>query len=116
MANSDAISSMFGTSRSLPFWHVRSTRLGTRAFNVGSGTPRTVGEMAAALARALNGPCPTVTGTYRLGDVRHITADSSRLRREFTWDPKVTFEEGMAELALVEPGVTNHFGNGLASA
>ena len=89
---------------------------GTRAFNVGSGTPRTVGEMAAALARALNGPCPAVTGTYRLGDVRHITADLSRLRREFTWDPKVTFEAGMAELALVEPGVTNHFGNGLASA
>jgi dTDP-L-rhamnose 4-epimerase len=72
---------------------------GVRAFNVGSGTPRTVGEMAETLAQALNGPRPTVTGQYRLGDVRHITADSSRLRRELNWQPQVDFSQGMAELA-----------------
>jgi dTDP-L-rhamnose 4-epimerase len=72
---------------------------GVRAFNVGSGTPRTVGEMATALARALNGPSPTVTGYFRLGDVRHITADSSRLRDDLGWKPKVEFDEGMNELA-----------------
>jgi dTDP-L-rhamnose 4-epimerase len=74
-------------------------RQGVRAFNVGSGTPRTVGEMAAALARALNGKSPVVNGHYRLGDVRHITADSSRLRDELHWQPKEAFEAGMAELA-----------------
>jgi dTDP-L-rhamnose 4-epimerase len=73
---------------------------GVRAFNVGSGTPRTVGDMAHALAQALRGPVPVVTGQYRLGDVRHITADSSRLQREFDWRPKVDFVAGMAELAL----------------
>lgn len=73
---------------------------GVAAFNVGSGTPRTVGEMAAALARALAGPAPVVTGGYRLGDVRHITADSGRLRRELGWQPAVAFEDGMVELAL----------------
>ena len=72
---------------------------GVRAFNVGSGTPCTVGDMARALARALNGPEPIVTGGYRLGDVRHITADSSRLRDELNWAPKAEFEAGMAELA-----------------
>jgi dTDP-L-rhamnose 4-epimerase len=72
---------------------------GVRAFNVGSGTPRTVGDMARALAAALNGPAPVVTGTYRLGDVRHITADSSRLREELGWKPQVAFADGMAELA-----------------
>ena len=72
---------------------------GVKAFNVGSGTPRTVGEMAAALAEALKGPRPVVTGRYRLGDVRHITADSSRLRRELGWRPRVGFQEGMSELA-----------------
>ena len=76
-------------------------REGVRAFNVGSGTPRTVGEMAEVLAQALNGPRPTVTGQYRLGDVRHITADSSRLRRELNWQPQVDFSVGMAELAGV---------------
>lgn len=72
---------------------------GVRAFNVGSGTPRTVGDMAHALAKALNGPEPVVTGHYRLGDVRHITADSSRLRNELNWMPRIDFEHGMSELA-----------------
>jgi dTDP-L-rhamnose 4-epimerase len=72
---------------------------GVRAFNVGSGTPRTVGEMARQLARTLAGPSPVVTGRYRLGDVRHITADSSRLRKELGWRPAIAFDDGMAELA-----------------
>lgn len=72
---------------------------GVRAFNVGSGIPRTVGDLAAELARAVAGPVPMVTGRYRLGDVRHITADSSRLRTELAWAPKVDFAEGVAELA-----------------
>ncbi|WGF86260.1 NAD-dependent epimerase/dehydratase family protein [Marinivivus vitaminiproducens] len=72
---------------------------GVRAFNVGSGTPRTVGEMAEALALALGGSLPVVTGQYRLGDVRHITADSSRLRDELGWRPRNEFSSGMAELA-----------------
>ena len=76
---------------------------GVAAFNVGSGTPRTVGEMAMALAQALDGPEPVVTGQYRLGDVRHITADSSQLRRTLGWQPRVSFEAGMAELAGVDP-------------
>jgi dTDP-L-rhamnose 4-epimerase len=74
-------------------------RDGVRAYNVGSGTPRTVGEMAVALARSLNGAAPRVTGRYRLGDVRHITADSSRVRTELGWQPREDFAAGMAELA-----------------
>ncbi len=72
---------------------------GVRVFNVGSGTPRTVGDMAAALADATGGPRPETTGRYRLGDVRHITADSSRLREELGWAPAVEFTDGVAELA-----------------
>jgi dTDP-L-rhamnose 4-epimerase len=72
---------------------------GVAAFNAGSGTPRTVGEMAQALAASLRGPAPVVTGRFRLGDVRHITADSSRLRTALDWRPAVAFEDGMAELA-----------------
>jgi dTDP-L-rhamnose 4-epimerase len=74
---------------------------GVRAFNVASGTPRTVGNMAEALANALKGPKPIVTGGYRLGDVRHITADSSRLRNELRWQPRIDFIQGMTELASI---------------
>ncbi|MGW3652040.1 NAD-dependent epimerase/dehydratase family protein [Streptomyces sp. NPDC000878] len=69
------------------------------AYNTGSGEPHTVGEMARALASAYGGPEPVVTGEYRLGDVRHITADSSRLRAELGWKAEVGFEEGMREFA-----------------
>ncbi|MGW2523148.1 NAD-dependent epimerase/dehydratase family protein [Streptomyces sp. NPDC001617] len=69
------------------------------AYNTGSGEPRTVGEMARALADAHGGPEPVVTGEYRLGDVRHVTADSARLRAELGWKPEVGFAEGMREFA-----------------
>ncbi|UUU25828.1 NAD-dependent epimerase/dehydratase family protein [Streptomyces sp. DSM 40750] len=69
------------------------------AYNTGSGEPHTVGEMARALAGAFGGSEPVVTGEYRLGDVRHITADSSRLRAELGWKAEVAFAEGMREFA-----------------
>ena len=45
--------------------------------NVGSGTVTTVGGLAVALADALGGPTPVVTGQFRVGDVRHVTASSA---------------------------------------
>jgi dTDP-L-rhamnose 4-epimerase len=70
-----------------------------RAFNVASGEVRTIGEMAAALATAFGGPAPHVSGRYRLGDVRHITASTERIRRELGWKPTVPFADGMREFA-----------------
>ena len=75
-----------------------------RAYNVGSGTPRTVGQLASALADAYGGPSPVVTGEYRLGDVRHVTASSERIRRELRWRPTVGFAEGVAEFAAAPAG------------
>lgn len=70
-----------------------------RAFNVGSGTVHTIGELAAQLSLHAGGPAPVTTGEYRLGDVRHITAASGRLRAELGWAPSVDFEAGMREFA-----------------
>jgi len=75
-----------------------------RAYNVGSGTPRTVGQMASALAASYGGPSPVVTGQYRLGDVRHVTASSERIWRELGWGAAVPFAEGVAEFAAVPAG------------
>jgi dTDP-L-rhamnose 4-epimerase len=71
---------------------------GFRAFNVGSGEVHTIGEVADALAEHA-GRTPIVTGEYRLGDVRHITASSRRLREQLGWSPAVSFEAGMREFA-----------------
>jgi dTDP-L-rhamnose 4-epimerase len=72
---------------------------GLVAFNVGSGTPHTIGEMATEISRAAGGPAPVVTGRYRLGDVRHVTASSARAAQELGWSASVDFAAGMAEFA-----------------
>ncbi|HYY10130.1 MAG TPA: NAD-dependent epimerase/dehydratase family protein [Kineosporiaceae bacterium] len=72
---------------------------GVRTYNVGSGVQRTVLDLATALADALDGPRPVVTGEYRLGDVRHVTADTARIRAELGWLPAVDFTDGMKEFA-----------------
>ena len=69
-----------------------------RAFNVGSGTVHTIGEMAAAIAGP-DGPQPVVTGEYRLGDVRHVTASSARIAEELGWHAQVDFTAGMRDFA-----------------
>ena len=69
-----------------------------RAYNVGTGTVTTIGEVATELARAYGGPVPIVTGEYRLGDVRHITASSDRLKDELGWKPTYDLQTGLEDL------------------
>jgi len=71
---------------------------GHAAYNVGSGVVHTVGDLATELARAAGGPAPVVTGQYRLGDVRHITASSGRAREALGWAARVGLREGVAAL------------------
>jgi len=68
------------------------------AYNVGTDTVRTIGDLASELSRAYDGPAPIVTGQYRLGDVRHITASSAKLRHELAWKPTHTLATGLAHL------------------
>jgi len=63
-----------------------------------------VGQLASALAAAYGGPSPVVTGQYRLGDVRHVTASSDRIWRELGWRAAVPFAEGVAEFTAVPAG------------
>ncbi len=69
------------------------------AYNIASGTPHTVGEMAGALAAAFGGPAPVVTGEFRLGDVRHVVASPEKARAELGFTAAVAFADGMKELA-----------------
>lgn len=70
------------------------------AFNVASGTPRTVGEMARALAAALPGaPEPVVTGEFRRGDVRHVFASTARAAEVLGFRAATALEDGMREFA-----------------
>jgi dTDP-L-rhamnose 4-epimerase len=72
---------------------------GLHAYNIASGQPHTVGEMAAALAGALAGPEPVVTGQFRAGDVRHVVASPQRARHGLGFAAAVPFAAGVAEFA-----------------
>jgi dTDP-L-rhamnose 4-epimerase len=72
---------------------------GHRAYNVASGEPHTVLDLATALARELDGPEPAVVGGGRPGDVRHVVADPARITAELGFTSQVPFREGIAEFA-----------------
>jgi dTDP-L-rhamnose 4-epimerase len=79
-----------------------------RCYNVASGEPHTVGEMAFALAGAFGGIEPVVTGEYRLGDVRHIVASPEAAARDLGFRAQTPFASGIAEFAtapLREPAL-----------
>ena len=81
---------------------------GLRCYNVASGEPHTVGEMARALAGAFGAIEPVVTGEYRLGDVRHIVASPEGAARDLGFRARRRFVEGIAEFAqapLREPAL-----------
>ncbi|MGH2894077.1 MAG: NAD-dependent epimerase/dehydratase family protein [Solirubrobacteraceae bacterium] len=68
-------------------------------FNVATGTPTRIGEMAQVLADAAGGnaPRPVVTGEYRLGDVRHVFASPERARQLLGFTATEDFRRGMKE-------------------
>jgi dTDP-L-rhamnose 4-epimerase len=71
------------------------------AVNVASGHPRSILEMARALADA-HGPAaprPTVTADFRLGDVRHVFASAQRAEDLLGFRALEDFAAGMAEFA-----------------
>jgi dTDP-L-rhamnose 4-epimerase len=71
------------------------------AFNVASGQPRSVGELAAALHAAAGtaAPPPVITGEFRLGDVRHVFASAERAERVLGFRAREPFEASIAEFA-----------------
>ena len=68
-------------------------------YNIATGAPASVGDMADALAAAAGGSTPQVTGAYRLGDVRHIFASPARAEQELGFHARVPFDAGMREFA-----------------
>jgi dTDP-L-rhamnose 4-epimerase len=71
------------------------------AFNVCSGSPRSVLDVARALRAAHGDDAPDVevTGEYRLGDVRHVFASPALAAERLGFTAREDFAAGMAELA-----------------
>lgn len=71
-----------------------------QVFNVGSGVPTPVLDVAKMLIKVLKGTSVTeITGQYRVGDIRHCYADISALRAATGFEPLVRLEDGLAAFA-----------------
>jgi dTDP-L-rhamnose 4-epimerase len=70
-------------------------------FNVCSGRPHTIADLAWALWRSapVGSPQPEVVGGYRLGDVRHVFASPDRAAQDLGFAAEIEFEAGMADFA-----------------
>lgn len=64
--------------------------------NVGSGVATTVTEVVDALLRSFGTTVPvTVSGNFRVGDIRHNVADVTRARELLGFRSRVSFDEGI---------------------
>jgi len=79
-----------------------------RAFNISSGRAMTVKDVAARTIQAIGRSDlePEITGKYRAGDIRHCFADISLAREVLGWEPQVSLESGLADLAKWLEGQT----------
>ncbi|WP_295123065.1 NAD(P)-dependent oxidoreductase [uncultured Leifsonia sp.] len=67
-------------------------------FDIGSGTPTTVLELASAIAAYHGAPGPHITGQFRDGDVRSASCDISATVVRLGWRPQHTLVSGIAML------------------
>jgi dTDP-L-rhamnose 4-epimerase len=72
-----------------------------RVLNIGNGTSYQVREIAERMAATLGREDirPAVMGQYRVGDIRHCFADVTQARDVLGYEPRVSLEEGISELA-----------------
>jgi dTDP-L-rhamnose 4-epimerase len=71
-----------------------------QVFNIASGRRITIKDIAQRVASAVGKKIqPQVTGKYRAGDIRHCFADISRARDILGFEPRVTLEDGLVNLA-----------------
>lgn len=67
-------------------------------FNVGSGNPLEIKDIAQTLADLLGKAIqPKITNRFRKGDVRHCFADISKISKLLGFKPSVSFSDGMQE-------------------
>ncbi|OGL39927.1 MAG: nucleoside-diphosphate-sugar epimerase [Candidatus Schekmanbacteria bacterium GWA2_38_9] len=72
-----------------------------KSFNVGTGQPITIKEVAEELARYYGKDIkPNIVNKFRKGDVRHCYSDCGFVEKTLGFKPKVSFEKGMKELMV----------------
>jgi dTDP-L-rhamnose 4-epimerase len=78
---------------------IRDDRANGEVFNVGSGVPTSVSEVVEALFAAFGRRVDVhVSGSFRLGDIRHNYADIGKITELLEFSPRVDFRTGVTRL------------------
>jgi dTDP-L-rhamnose 4-epimerase len=65
-------------------------------FNVGGGGPVSVKKIVSILKELYGSKSEvSITGDFRLGDIRHNYADITKIKKILRWEPKYSFPEGL---------------------
>lgn len=68
-------------------------------FNVGSGRPITIKEVAEIITKKINPNLKIIYNQqYRTGDIRYFLADISKIKNKLGYKPTINFKEGINEL------------------
>jgi dTDP-L-rhamnose 4-epimerase len=80
---------------------MESSKADQEVFNIGSGNSYSIVEIAGKLSSILNKENiePEITGKYRVGDIRHCFSDINKARKLLGFEPQVSLEDGLSELA-----------------
>jgi len=77
---------------------LRPDTAGVEALNVGSGVRTTVSEVVREIVQFFGSASEvSVTGAFRLGDIRHNTADLALAEARLGYQPRWTFHDGLRE-------------------
>ncbi|MBK7560877.1 MAG: NAD-dependent epimerase/dehydratase family protein [Chitinophagaceae bacterium] len=80
------------------FYGIEKTQAAGQIFNVGTGVGISVLEVASLLLQCYHSSVPLqITGNYRLGDIRHNFADITRIRQLLSFEPEISFKEGLKQ-------------------
>ena len=80
-----------------------------QVFNIGSGDQIGIADLAHRIATVLGKNIkPEITGKYRAGDIRHCFPDISLARTVLGYEPRVTMEQGLLDLAAWLDGQIAH--------
>lgn len=68
-------------------------------FNVGGGRVVSIMDVARAIVKKLNGTIePRIVSKYRVGDIRHLWLDISKIRNMLGYEPAYSFDRGIERL------------------
>jgi dTDP-L-rhamnose 4-epimerase len=80
---------------------IETPQAADQVFNIGSGDAHTVVEIARRMAAVLDKAHlePEIVGKYRVGDIRHCFADITQARQMLGYEPQISLQAGIAQLA-----------------